>query len=327
MKTPTTRSLARGLAALLAALASAAALAQVYPAKPVVVKVAYPAGGGMDAVTRQVLPALQAALGQTFVAENLAGAGGSIATLDVLRAPGDGYTVLSHTNDVVLTPLALASVRYKLEDLRLVGALGISDLALVARPTIGVESLRDLVQLSKSQPNGLTLANQGQGSVSHLAGEDLAAFSGLRITGVPYKGGAPMLQDLLGGHVDLAFIPVAANSVGMIQQGKIIAIGVAATKRNPALPNVPTLSEGRTDRSFVHNTWGGFFVSSTVPDPVVQVLNRAVLQAVDQPAFRKWADQSGLYPLRLTTKAADEFYKAEARKYTDLAQRANLKPQ
>lgn len=327
MKTPIARLFALGFAALLATLISAVAHAQPYPARPVVVKVAFPAGGGMDAVTRQVLPSLQAALGQSFVVENLAGVGGSIATLNVLRAPADGYTVLSHTNDVVLAPLALASVHYKAEQLRLVGALGTSDLALVARPTIGKKTLNDLVELSKAQSNGLTLAHQGLGSVSHLAGEDLAAFSGIRITGVPYKGGAPMLQDLLGGHVDLAFIPVAANSVGMIQQGKILAIGVASTKRNPALPDVPTLAEGRTDRSFVHNTWGGFFVSANVPDSVVQVLNRVLLEAVDQPAFRKWADESGLYPLRLSIKEAEEFYKADVRKYTDLAERANVKPQ
>lgn len=300
---------------------------QAYPTKPVTIRVAFPAGGPADVFVRQTLPRMQAELGQPLIIENVSGAGGAVGAANVVRAPADGYTVLGHTNDLILVPLAMASAQYKAEQLKLVAALGFAEMLLVARPSMTAHTLTELVDYSKASPNGLSLAHQGPGSTTQLAGEDLKAISGVNATGIPYKGTAPIIQDLLGGHVDIGFVPLGMGTLAMVQQKKLIAIGIAAAKRNPMLPDVPTISEGHPERPFVHRQWVGLLVPRATPDAVVQRLNKAVTEAVLSPEFQKFAAEGGLVTLTMSVKEAEDFYRAEIRKYGELARLTNLQPQ
>lgn len=316
----------------LGAFIAAAALgsnswAQAYPTKPVTIRVAFPAGGPADVFVRQTLPRMQAELGQPLIIENVSGAGGAVGAANVVKAPADGYIVLGHTNDLILAPLAMASAQYKAEQLRLVAALGFAEMLLVARPSMTAHTLAELVDYSNKSPTGLSLAHQGPGSTTQLAGEDLKAISGVKATGIPYKGTAPIVQDLLGGHVDIGFVPLGMATVAMVQQKKLIAIGIAAAKRNSMLPDVPTLSEGRPERPFLHRQWVGLLVPRATPDAVVQRLNKAVTEAVLSPEFQKFSAEGGLVTLTMSVKEADDFYGAEVRKYGELARQTNLQPQ
>lgn len=321
-------------AIIFAALSVAAAVCSnawgqaAYPSKPLTIRVAFPAGGPADIFARQVSPKMQGALGQTVIVDNFSGAGGVIGALNVLKAQADGYTLMMHTVDVVLAPLALASAQYKAEQFRLVATLGTTDLLLVARPSMKARSLAELADYSKNSPNGLTLAHQGAGSMMYLAGEDLKKFAGLTATGIPYKGTAPMIQDLLGDHVDIGFVPFGPNTVAMVQQKKLIAIGVAAPARSPVMPDVPTLSEMNPQRPpFIHSMWLALLVPSATPDAVVQRLNKVATEVVQSPEFRKFTTDAGARPLAMSTKEADEFYAAEVRKYAELARQLNMQPQ
>ncbi|HSV35622.1 MAG TPA: tripartite tricarboxylate transporter substrate binding protein [Ramlibacter sp.] len=316
------------LGAFIAAAAiSSSSWGQAYPTKPVTIRVAFPAGGPADVFIRQILPKMQAELGQSLIIENLSGAGGTIGAANVVKAPADGYTVLGHTNDLVIAPLAMASAQYKAEQLRLVAALGFSDMLLVARSSMTARTLAELVDYSRTLPNGLSLAHQGPGSTTQLAGEDLKTVSGVKAAGVPYKGTAPIVQDLLGGHVDIGFVPLGMATVAMVQQKKLIAIGIAAAKRNPMLPDVPTLSEGRPERPFLHRQWIGLLVPRATPEAVVQRLNKALTEAVQSPEFQKFSTDGGVVTVTMSAKEAEDFYHAEIRKYGELARQTNLQPQ
>jgi len=316
------------LAAFIAAAAfSSHSWAQAYPTKPVTIRVAFPAGGTADVFIRQILPKMQAELGQPLMVENVSGVGGAIGAVSVLKAPADGYVVAGHTNDVILTPLAVASAQYKPEQFRLVAALGLSDMLLVARSSMTVHTLAELVAYSKTLPNGLSLAHQGPGSSSQLAGDDMMAASGVKAAGIPYKGMAPLVQDLLGGHTDIGFIPLGMTTVAMVQQKRLIAIGITAAKRNPMLPDVPTLSETHPERPVLHRQWIGLLVPRATPDAFVQRLNKAVTDAVMSPEFQKFASEGGVLTLKMSVKETEDFYAAEIRKYGELARQTNLQPQ
>lgn len=300
---------------------------QAYPTKPITIRVAFPAGGPADVFIRQILPRMHAELGQPLLVENLSGVGGAIGAVNVLKAPADGYVVAGHTNDVILTPLANASAQYNADQFRLVAALGLSDMLLVARPSMTARTLAELVDYSKTLPNGLSLAHQGPGSSSQLAGADMQVVTGAKAAGIPYKGTAPIVQDLLGGHVDIGFIPLGMATVAMIQQRKLIAIGIAATKRNPMLPDVPTLSEDRPGQPILHRQWIGVLVPRATPDAIVQRLNKAVTEAVQSPEFQKFASDGGVVTLTMSVKETEDFYSSEIRKYGELARQTNLQPQ
>lgn len=299
---------------------------EVYPAKPIVIKVAFPAGGGVDGTVRQIQESLRSSLGQPIIVENLPGVGGAIGANNVAGAPSDGYTLLAHANDLILAPLVLLSAQYKAEDFRLISPMARSDFILVARSGLAGKTLKDLTDMSKAGQGGLSIAHQGPGSLSQLASEDFQSFAGMRITGVPYKGGTPILQDLLGNHVDLAFLPVAANSVSLIKEGRIIAVGLAASQRNAEIPDVPTLAEGRSDRAFEYASWSVIMVRRDLSESVAEKLNLAIRKALDTPEFQKFAKDSGATPFGMSLKDADTLYKSAIKQYADLAAKFKLVP-
>jgi len=324
----TARSLA--LVAAWAVALAGQAFAQAYPTKVVMMRVAYPAGGPADVAARKVQVPLQAALGQPVVIENLPGAGGSIAARNVIGAPADGHTLLVSTgNDVILAPLTLQAATYKADNLRLVQTIFPADFALVTNAQHNFKSVDELVEYTKKRDQKeLSFGTWGHGSAPHLVGEDFKALTGARMLDVPYKGAAPVVQALLSNEIDMAFVPLAASVVNLIETGKLKAVGIANVKRNPYLPKVPTLNEGKVLRGFSYSAWAGIFVPASLPPAAAARISHELGQIVSGADFQKFLQESAALPVeRMSLEQAAAFYKSELEKFTRVAASIKLQPQ
>lgn len=315
------------------ALACAGARAQVSPGRALSLIVPYPAGGPADVTARELEPILAKALGRTIIIENVAGAGGSIGIQKLLAAPADGRHLLMGTpSDVILSPLAMAAVKHRPEQMRMLGMASRGPLLLVSGSQLPIAKLEEVAALARQpqggQARGLSYGSIGLGSLYHLVTEDLAARLELPMTHVPYKGVAPLVQDLLGGQVDLAILPAAGNIVDLVLQGKLRAYGLTDTKRLERLPQVPTFAEALGFKDFVYEIWGGLFVPRTVPLEVARRLNVAVAQAVQDAQFRRQVLAAGGVPGQpMTLDEAERVLADQTAVYRRLAQAVRLVPQ
>ena len=249
----------------------------VFPSKPIVVRMAYPAGGPADASLRDFIPTLQRELGQPVVVENMPGANGSIAAMSVLKAPPDGYTLLGTvTSDLILAPMVIPTAKYKPQAFRAVGFLGSGDLVLLSSPQHDFKNADQLIERAKATGKELSIGHWGTGSLTHVVSADFAASAGIKLLQVPYKGAAPVIPDLGSGQIDLSFFPVAGSVVQMIKSGLVKAVAVASEKRNPQLPDVPTMNESKYLKNFQYAARSGTFAPPGTPDAVVARLNKAM---------------------------------------------------
>jgi tripartite-type tricarboxylate transporter receptor subunit TctC len=317
-------------AACLAASAALAAAAEPYPTKPIFIKTAFPAGGPADASIRAASVVLQRALGQPLISENLPGANGSLAAMNVLKASADGYTLLGTTGtDFLVAPLTMAAAKYKLDNFRLIGVVGISAIVLVSSAAHAFKNVDELIDHAKKHTaKPLAIAHWGSGSTPHIVGADFQARTGTSFNEIPYKGAAPVLADIGGSQVDLTFIPLGGPVLGMIQSGKLKAIGLASDKRNPALPDVPTLNESRHLKNFEYSLWSAVLAPANTPEPVVARLTNAMNEWVSSPenATRIATNASRrLEPMSVQQAAA--FLKSEHDKFNRVAKSLKLDPQ
>jgi len=315
-------------AALLAGGLPAVVRAQEYPSKMITIIVPYPAGGPADLIARQMLPTLRRSLGQTIIVENISGAGGAVGIQKLLAAPADGHNLVIGTpSDVILGPLTLTAIKHKPEQLRLVGLVSRAPLVLVGGAQGPARKLDDLLNAARNGKQ-YTYGSIGIGSLYHLVAEDFAARQKLRMTHVPYKGVAPLMQDLMPGHVDLAFLPSAGNLVDMIGQGKLRAYAVTDNRRLARLPDVPTITEAAGLKDFDYEIWGGPFVARGVPDNVAQRLNKAANETLQDAEFRRQIEAGGSVvgtPMSLTE--AERFLVDQTARYRRLAQQVKVDPQ
>lgn len=332
MPSATRRSLvfAAGLLA-----ASVAALAQTFPSKPVSLIVPYPAGGLSDAIARVIERPLSKALGQPVLVENIGGVGGAIAAQKVLGAPADGHMLYQGSpNELILTPLALATVKYRAEDWRFVQMIGSFPLAVLARPGLAAGNIDELVALAKKADAAgkpLTYASVGVGSLYHLLGAHFADTVGARMTHVPYKGGAPAITDLAGDQVDVAFIVVGDAQMALAQQGrlKFLATLAPAGKVEAAfLKGIPSINESKSVRDFAFNTWTGYFVRKDTPEPVAQALNRALSTAIGDPEVRTQIEKlGGSVPPMMTLDEAAKVHESQTARFRAIAKAIKLEAQ
>src|SRR3989442_1442010 len=220
------------------------ARAQDSPSRPITLIVPYAAGGGNDLMARSAAEKMSKTLGHQIVIENRGGAGGSIATRQVAKAEPDGYTLgLGGTGTLAINPTLYRNVGYDpRKDFAPVGLIATSVLVICLTPSLPVHSVADLIALAKKEPGGINYASAGTGSGIHLATEYFSAMAGIKLTHIPYKGAAPALTDVIGGHVAFYFssLPAAA---GLVKDGKVRALAVTGSKRSPVFPDVPTVAE------------------------------------------------------------------------------------
>jgi tripartite-type tricarboxylate transporter receptor subunit TctC len=252
------------------------AMANDYPTRLITVKVAFPAGGPADVSIRTASAMLQRRFGQPLIVENVPGAAGSISAMMVLKAKPDGYTLLGTAGtDLIAAPFTVVSAKYQPSAFKLVGLTAMADFILVSNPSLSFKNVDELIDYAKTPGNKeLSLAHWGKGTTAHLVGADFQARSGATFLEVPYKGVAPALSDLSGGHADLTFAPLSGPTLELIQGGKVKAIALASDKRSPFLPDVPTINEGVKLKNFEHGIWSGIFVSADTSEPVVARLSR-----------------------------------------------------
>uniref|UniRef100_UPI003F499022 tripartite tricarboxylate transporter substrate binding protein n=1 Tax=Cupriavidus necator TaxID=106590 RepID=UPI003F499022 len=314
-------------AVVVALCGAAAATAQSYPNKSILIKVAYPPGFGVDASVRPSAPVLERALGQTLVIDNMPGANGSIAAMNVLKASPDGYTLLATAGpDLLVAPLTVASAKYTFDSFKLIGSFGISDMVLVSHPDRPFNSLTALVeQMQKRGAKELSIAHWGQGTLAHLAAAEFQERVGVKLLEVPYKGIAPMATAVGSGEVDLAFVPLAGPILGMVQTGRIKAIAFASAKRHPLMPDVATLSEHARFKNFEFGIWTGLFAPARTTDAVVARLSKAFQQWNDSPEFLALATAQGFRKLdSMTPPQAAAFLRVENEKFVNIAKTLNL---
>lgn len=326
---------ARRCRAALAALAALGALtagaaAQAWPAKPVTLVVPWPAGGPSDFVARQVQADTAKALGQTLVIENVGGVGGAMGVQKMLGGK-DGHTLLLGSPlELVIPPLALASVKYQPTDLRMVAQLVKAPMVLLARKDLPASTVDELLALAAQRPGGrpLAMANTGNGSMFHLIGERFAQLAGSELLHVPYKGSNPAMTDLMGGQVDLMFTIFAGPVPGMVADGKLKAIGLTTAQPLPGFPQLAALAAHPKLQGFTFDSWAGVQVPRDTPDAVAQKLNQALYAAMQNPATRAAFEKVGnqvVAPMSLAE--LDRVYQGEIARYQGIARSIGLQPQ
>ena len=293
---------------------SAPAWAQSYPAKPVRMIVAFPAGGVSDIVGRIVAAKLSERLGQQVVVENRAGGGGSIGAEAAVKAAPDGYTIsLAGTSEMAINPFIYKLAYDPVKELVPVGLVGTTPMVIVVTPSLTAKSAADLVALAKSQPGALNVGSAGNGSLTHLAAELFRSMTGVAWTHVPYKGAPPALNDLAGGRVQVMFSTVPA-ALGLIKSNLIRPVGVSTQSRAAALPEVPTVAEAGI-AGYDPQFWYGVFVPAATPKDVMAKLSDAVAQSVKDPGVMDALGKQGVVPASMTPAQFGDYVKAEAARW------------
>jgi tripartite-type tricarboxylate transporter receptor subunit TctC len=315
----------RLLAALVTLMLSAAsAFAQGYPAKPVRVIVGFAAGGPTDVIARIVAQKLTDSLHQQFVVENLPGAGGNLASGQVARAAGDGYTIMVISTGFVVNPSLYARVPYDpVKDFAPVTLVAASPNVLVVNPSVPAKTIPELVQLIRDNPGKYSYAGPGVGSTPHLSGELFRLAFKLDLTHVPFTGAGPAIQSTMGNHTPIAFTALPP-ALGAVKEGQLRALGVAAEKRVAALPDLPTFAEqGVKDQEA--DTLTGIVVPAATPKAIVDLLYKEIAKAVAEPDVKEKLATLGFNPIANTPDEFAARIKLEIEKWGKVVRDAKLR--
>ncbi|MDP3699672.1 MAG: tripartite tricarboxylate transporter substrate binding protein [Hylemonella sp.] len=321
----TIKTLALALGTL---LATGTALAQGnWPSKPLTMVVGFAPGGATDAVARIIAKHLGDELKQNVVVDNKAGAGGNIATDFVARAEADGHTLLlGSVGSLTVAPHMVAKLPYKpLEDFAPVTMAVVFSNVLVVKPELPVKNLADYVKLAKAQPGKLTYASPGIGGAGHLAGEFLKQRADIDLTHVAYRGGGPAMLALLGGEVD-SFMSTPPTAGPHMKTGKVRAIATTGLKRDPLMPDVPTVAE-QGYPGFDTLNWYAYVVPAKTPKAVVDRLNQVLVKILNDPAVAKELELKGLSPSPSTPAELATYMKREYDNWAVVVKKAGIKPE
>ena len=307
-----------GIALAAAFGASFAAQAQNYPAKVVRVVIPWPAGGSNDVVGRVVMQKVSDALGQQFVIDNRGGASGSIGADLVAKAAPDGYTIMVHsTTHVGNAHLYGKKLTYDtMKDFTGVGMLSAQPGVLTAHPSLPVKNVKEFIALAKSRPGQINYSSSGNGSAPHLQMALLISMTGINITHVPYKGGAPQVTALMAGETQASFATVG-TVINHIRSGKLRPLGLGSTKPSKTLPNVPTLAESGVP-GYDMSPWIGVFAPAGTPKPIIDRLNAEMNKALALPEVIKILENQALDPAPSTVDQFNATLKTDYEKYGKL---------
>lgn len=316
---------AKFLLIAIASIASATAWAQNWPTKPVTVVVPWPPGGPSDTAARPVSKAMSEALGQPFVVDNRGGASGNIGSALVAKAAPDGQTLLiTSSSPIVINPHVYKQMPFDPQkDLAPVTNLLRVPLVLVVHPSVPAKNLKELIQHVKSEQGRFQYASSGNGTPQHMTGELFKTTAKLDMVHVPYKGSAPAITDLLGGHAPMMFDSTVAI-LPHIKSGKVRAIALTGSKRSPQLPDVPTFAEAGLP-GVESYAWYGLFVPAKTPKELVAKINAAALAAMKQPEYQNVLKETGSDYVGDTPENFAAFVKAESDKWGKVAKETGAK--
>lgn len=299
------------------------AAAQTFPKQTITMVVPFAPGGSTDVVARVVAQKMGEILGQQIVVENVAGAGGNLGADRVARAEPDGYTILMGTVAThALNPLILKQKPYDPEkDFAPVSLLVVVPNVLVVNPKLGVNNVKELVDLLKKEPDKYSYASSGNGTPLHLSGELFNAMAGVKMQHVPYKGAGPALNDLLGNQISIMFDNLPSSSAHM-KAGTLKALGVTIAKRAPSFPDVPTVAE--TIPGYETYTWNALFAPAKTPKDVVAKLNDAANKALKDPAVIARMNDFSATIVGSTPEELGKHVTAELAKWGPVVKSANI---
>jgi tripartite-type tricarboxylate transporter receptor subunit TctC len=318
-------SIALGIAATL--LGNAAAAAQAWPSRPITIVVPLPPGPALDLVARQIGAKIAVPLGQTVVIENRTGANGAIGTNGVARSAPDGYTLLAATAGTHVTAVHLMkSLPYDpIKDFTPIIAAVEPVTCLAVAASLPVNSVPELIAYAKTHPNELSYGSSGVGSVFHLMGELFNETAGVKIKHVPYRGVAPAMQDVIGGHIPMVFISVA-NADAAAKAGQVKILAVLEPARYSRLPNVPSMSE-IIPAFRKPSSWFGFFGPPGLPQPVVTRLNAEMAKALSAPEVVQNFEANGYAPIGGTPQQFADLLKDGIERYGAIIKAAGIQPE
>jgi tripartite-type tricarboxylate transporter receptor subunit TctC len=294
-----------------------------YPARPVKVVVPYPAGGLVDLITRVVTERLAASLGQQFVIESRAGANGTIATALVAHAEPDGYTLLMITDSHAVNPLFYKNLSYdSVKDFAPIGLIGKSPMVLTVHVSVPARTVKELIGLARADPGSLSYGSIGLGSASHLAGEMFKLRAGVDMLHVPYRGGAPAVNDLIAGHLKTMFL-TPVSGLPHIQAGKLAPLAIAAPARFELMPDVPTMAEAGVPLEAAY--WVGMVAPAATPPAVIAKLEKALSEATAASDVRGRLTQMGAVVTPLALVAFGDFIRADLKAWADFVAESKIK--
>lgn len=312
----------------IAALATCAtqALAADFPTKPVRFIVAFPPGSATDIVGRLYTQKWTEMWGQTVLADNRPGAGGSIAGAIAAKANPDGYTLLMHSSGHTVNPSLYAKLPYDtLKDFVDIGPLAQQPNVMVTHPGTAFKSVQDVINAAKAKPGTLNFASAGVGSGTHLNLEKLKLMAKIDLNHVPYKGSAEALGDVLGNRVDFYFAPIS-TAIPHVQSGKVRAIAVSTGKRSSNLPNVPTIAESGVP-GFEFSLWFGIWAPTGVPQPIITKIANSIREAGNDPVLKGKLSALGNEPMEMTPAQFAKFVRSEIETGATVLKAAGIKPQ
>ena len=302
------------------------ALAQSWPAKPVRILVPFPPGGGLDFFTRIAAAKLQENLGQQMIVENRSGAGGMIGAEAAAKSPPDGYTVLfASSAEITINQHLYPKIAYdSVKDFAPVSYAAFAPLLFSVHPSIPAKTLKELVALARSRPGQLNYASAGTGGSQHLAGELLKSAAKISIVHVPYKGAAPAVIDMVGGHVSMGFTALP-SSLPQARAGKLRPIAVTSAKRSEAAPELPTFNElGYPQVDLV--VWYGVLFPARTPPDIVNRMSTEVSRAVQAPDVKAKLIQQGVESVGTTPAEFAKFMQSEIHRYGKIIKESGAKP-
>jgi len=315
------------LTAAAAALAAGPGIAgaQSYPERPLRWIVGFPPGGGADTVARIIGPWLAERLGQQVIIENRPGASTNIAAQAVVNSPPDGYTLLFYGASTLVNTSIFHNLPFNVQrDIAPVSGLVAFPMLLVAHPSVPAKTVAELIAYAKANPGKVTMASFGTGSASHLAGELFKMMAGIDMVHVPFRGGAPMVTNLIGGQVQVGF-DVMVTSLPQVRTGALRALGVADKNRFDMLPDVPSIAE--TLPGYEARTWAGIGVPSGTPPGIISRLDRDTRAGLADPAIRARLAEVGTIPMILTPAEFGAYIAAESEKWAKVVKFAGIKPE
>ena len=297
--------------------------AQQWPNRPITLIVSYPPGGTADLMARTIAPPLGKILGTSVVVENKPGASGQIAAAFVAKANADGYTLMLDASSYSVNPSLYPKLPYDPnKEFKTLAVLALYPNVLLVNPAFPAKSVKDLIAMAKAKPNSIAFASSGKGSAQHLAGALFEVQAGVEMQHIPYKGGGPALNDVIGGQVPVFFGSVASTKQH-VDSGKLNALAVTGKKRASSMPNVPTMAEAGVPSYEVYE-WNAVFVPAATPGPIVQRLSDAIAKVMQSPEVKEKVAGLGGEIFQGNAEAADKFIKAQMAEWAKLVKSGKI---
>ena len=304
-------------------LSPVVAAAQPFPSKSVRLVVPFAAGGSTDIVARTLAPRLTELWGHTVVVDNRPGGSTVIGTEIVAKSPPDGHTLFVTPAPFTIVPSLLKKLPYDPQkDFEPVTLINTTPLVVVLNPSVPAKNIRELAALAKSKPGALNFGSSGSGGSNHLAGELFNSMAGVKMVHIPYKGNAPALVDLLGGHVDVVFNGLT-SAIPLIRSNKLRAVGMTSLARSGAMPDVPTLNE-QGMKGFLAVAWNGITAPARTPREVINKINADVTRLVKTPEMIERLKADGSDPAGYSVEQYQQFLRYETAKWAKVIAAAGV---